>query len=212
MLNIKILTTLAVLILFVSLIGVQSAIAQDESEIPTPISFVSDYADIFGETQEEDLNKVLADVLVSSGLQIYVLVVESMGDLSIEEYGNAVMESWGIDEDDGLNKQLLFIVAMDQGEYNLITSEGLERYVPDEELARINNEVIVGAIEEERGIAVAIVLGIEEIIGSYKTNLDESTTVHRASGATGMRLTDFLGIAMILGLVGILLLINSISF
>ena len=211
-------------ILLVGTVSTQLAIAQNESEVPTPTSFVSDYADIFGETEEEDLNNVLAEVLVNSGLQIYLLVVESMNGASISEYGADVMASWGIDEADGLNKQLLFIVSMDEGVYNIITTQGLERYVSDDELAEINNTVILPALARigdesiepvvtpEDGIAVAMVLGIQEIINTYKDNLDENTTVHRASGATGMRLTDYLGILMILGLVAILLLVNSISF
>lgn len=188
-----------------------AAQAQDEAELPERIDFVSDYVELFEDDVKANLTNALMEVQETAGLEINVLTVQTTAPLEVAEFGYRVLESWGIDESDPDSRYLLFLVAMDEAQYQLITSAGLERFVSDEKLEEIGKDVIIPLIQPE-GLDTAIVVGIDAIINAYAQKLAEiegGREVHRASGAR-LNLTDILGVILIVGAVALLLLINSL--
>jgi len=192
-------------------IGLSSltALAQESGEIVDRISYVSDYAELYSEEHEADLNALFEALLDQQQLEIDLLTVESTGDLSISEYGDEILTQWGISDFQNLRRHLLIIIAVEDGTYNIMTTDALERYLPDSVLQRINENVIIPEAES-RSIQAAMIVGIEEMIDSYMQAVENETPVHTASGATGMSFADWMGILTIVGGVIVLMLLNHI--
>jgi uncharacterized membrane protein YgcG len=190
--------------------------AQDEAEMPERIDFVSDYVELFDEDVKTRLINALTEVQDTAGLEINVLAVETSAPLSVEDYGYAVLDSWGIDESDPEARFLLFVVAMEEGQYQLITSAGLEGVISDDTLGEISSEVIIPAITAE-GLQTAIVLGIDGIINAYAQVVapqdggpqNSGQDVHKASGAS-LDLSDLVGVGLIIAALALLLFVNSL--
>jgi len=192
-------------------IGLSSltALAQESGEIVDRISYVSDYAELYSEEHEADLNALFEALLDQQQLEIDLLTVESTGELSISEYGDEILTQWGISDFQNLRRHLLIIIAVEDGTYNIMTTDALERYLPDSVLQRINENVIIPEAES-RSIQAAMIVGIEEMIDSYMQAVENETPVHTASGATGMSFADWMGILTIVGGVIVLMLLNHI--
>jgi len=128
-----------------SLLGFNLSWAQ---EIPVPINFVSDYANIIDDETEAKLNALLKELKDKTTAEVAVLTVKSTKPFDIFEYGMKVTDQWGIRGSRLKDNGLLFLVASEDRQLHIFTGYGLEGILPDGKLGEIRDRYIIPAFRE----------------------------------------------------------------
>ena len=110
-------------------------------EVPFLSGRVVDEAGILSPAAEEVLTRTLEELESSTGAQVAVLTIPSLGDEALEDYSLRVAETWklgGAERDDGV----LFLVARDDRKMRLEVGHGLEGAIPDVLAGRILDNLV----------------------------------------------------------------------
>jgi len=124
----------------VSLLGFGQGVVQ-AADIPKFSSPVVDSANVLSANAESLLNRTLENFRQTSGPQIAMLIVDSTGSQSIEDFAIDVGRSWGIGDktrDDGV----LLVIAFDDRRLRIEVGSGAEGELTDVEAGRIIDKII----------------------------------------------------------------------
>jgi uncharacterized protein len=90
------------------------------------------FTDTTGTLQELDagIEALCAELEEHNTCELAVLVVQNMGGLAIEEFANAVFNSWGVGQR-GADNGVLFVLAIDERKARIETGYGVEHILPD---------------------------------------------------------------------------------
>jgi uncharacterized protein len=116
------------ILFFVLLAGGFTAFAQDYPEKSNTL--VTDYTNSLSADDKQKLESKLVAFDDSSSTQIAIVLIKSVGDYDINEYGTELGRKWGIGQK-GKNNGLLILAAMDQHKVTIQTGYGAEGPVPD---------------------------------------------------------------------------------
>jgi uncharacterized protein len=111
-----------------------------------PAGFVNDFAHILKPETVAALDQTLTDFEKTSGDEISVVTIPSLGDETIETYAEKLFQEWGIGkakEDNGL----LLLIAPAEHEMRIEVGYGLEPYVTDIASGRIIRETLTPAFQ-----------------------------------------------------------------
>lgn len=124
----------------VLLFAAGTLVAQD---LPEPTGFVNDVANVIAGSQEAQMLNIARAVREQTGAEIAVLTVPSMAPYAtIEDYGIAIGEAWGVgakDEDNGV----ILIVAVGERQVRIEVGYGLEGALPDGRVGSILDQYVV---------------------------------------------------------------------
>ncbi len=123
------------------------ATAAPTLEVPFLSGRVNDYAELIPPETEERIAAKLEAFEGSTGAQLAVLTVPSLGDEVLEEYSLRVAETWGLgreEQDDGV----LLLVARDDRKMRIEVGYGLEARLTDAQCGRILRNVLRPAFRE----------------------------------------------------------------
>lgn len=104
--------------------------------------WVNDYADILTDDQEASVNEMLKTLEDSIGSQLVILTIDSLGELTIEEYSLQVAQDLQIgraSHDDGV----LIMVAIKDRKIRIEVGYGLELVIKNEVADKIIKSIIV---------------------------------------------------------------------
>ncbi len=109
---------------------------------PTDDFYVADYADVLSD-EVEGLIVLNNDLLEKKcGAQVVVVMIDTLGGSSVENYAYTLFNQWGVgskDKDNGL----LILVAVEDGEYWLMTGMGLQDYITAGDLDEMAAEYFI---------------------------------------------------------------------
>ena len=155
---------------------------------------------------EATLNAKLEAFRTNVGPQIAVLVIDSTGNKSIEDYGIDIAREWGIGDkqrDDGV----LLLIALDDRKLRIETGSGIEGDLTDVEAGRIIDGVVVPELKKNDPTA-AVVAGVDalttELSGqsfNYPDEAPASTTT--STGTTEVSIGSVIFGLMIIAFFGI---------
>lgn len=129
--------------------------------VPDFTAPVVDGAGVVDDAIEKSLNARLEQFRVAVGPQIAVLVVDSTGNQTIEDFGIDIAREWGIGDeqrDDGV----LLLIALDDRKLRIETGSGIEGDLTDVEAGRIIDSVVVPELRNDDPTA-AVVAGVEAL-------------------------------------------------
>lgn len=86
-------------------------------ERPTTSGFVFDYQNVIDDEVEQELNKVAEMLNEQNKMQLFILTIPTIGDMTNVDYGVQVIRQWGIGQRD-INNGMLIFATTDQGEGN----------------------------------------------------------------------------------------------
>ena len=148
---------------------------------------VVDEAGVVDDATEDALNAKLEQFRTAVGPQIAVLVVDSTGSKSIEDYGIDVAREWSIGDkqrDDGV----LLLIAVDDRTLRIETGSGIEGDLTDVEAGRIIDSVVVPQLRNDDPTA-AVAAGVDalttELSGQAYDFPDAAPATGAATTATG---------------------------
>jgi uncharacterized protein len=99
-------------------------------DLPRPQGYVSDFAHIIDSQRVRQIEAACGSIERSTGVQIAVVTIDSLGAQSIEDAAYAYYKEWGIGQR-GKDNGVLLLVAKNDREVRIEPGYGLEGVLPD---------------------------------------------------------------------------------
>ncbi|WP_259071573.1 TPM domain-containing protein [Mucilaginibacter sp. X4EP1] len=93
-------------------------------------TLVTDYTNTLSAADQQQLEQKLVAFDDSTSTQIAVVIIKSVGEYDIDDYGQKLGRAWGIGQQ-GKNNGILILVAADDRKVTIQTGYGAEGAVPD---------------------------------------------------------------------------------
>ncbi|HVO02690.1 MAG TPA: TPM domain-containing protein [Candidatus Cybelea sp.] len=143
--------------------------ARADPPIPALTGRVVDQAHIIDASTVASLNHELAGFEQSTGDQVVVVTLPDLKDYSIEQWGRALGNGWGIGQS-GRNNGVLLIVAPADRRLRIEVGNGLQSRLPDSQANEIIQSEIIPRFKEgdmPRGIQYGVDAILASLRGSY---------------------------------------------
>lgn len=149
-----------------------------QSPLPKPTSFVSDFAKVIDAATKRRLEAKLAELEKSTGVELAVVTVGTTGGRDIFDYSVDVACGWGIGPKEGEpGGGALLLVAVKDRMWRVQLSRSLEATLPDDELKKIGDRMVEHFKRGDfgTGIAGAVDEHIARLAPSAKADASKPT-------------------------------------
>jgi uncharacterized protein len=106
-----------------------------------PTGYVNDYAHVLSPTARQQLEALCTEVNDKAKAQIFVVIVPSLGDRSVEDYSLDVATKWGVGPKQTSSGVLIFLAVNDR-KYWVQVGYGLEPILPDGKVGGFGREAV----------------------------------------------------------------------
>lgn len=175
------------IVLFIGLVlCINAAYAQEYPERPTA-GLVNDYTGTLSPQQKQRLDTKLKAFEDSTSNQIAIVMIRSVGDYEIVQYGIGLMRKWGIGTKEKSNG-VLVLVAMDDHKMSVQTGYGLEGALPDivtQQIIQNDMKPLFRAGDYYGGLDSATTDIIKATKGEYKATKKNTVTKGKGGGSAG---------------------------
>lgn len=160
------------LIIYITLIGVSSAFAQQKAVPPQGGFMIHDEANVLSSNDKQMLEYIVKAEADSTSNQIAVLIIPSLEGDDIDAYSNRVFNEWKLGQakrDNGV----LFLISIEDRVMRIEPGRGLEGVLTDAQSSRINRNQVAPFFrrgEYGEGIKAGVVGIIQTIKGEYKND------------------------------------------
>ncbi len=187
------------LILSILLISISIFVYSQELEkIPEINSRLTDKINLFSQQEKQLLENKLTVYEQNNGSQIVVLIIETTGTETIEEYSMRVAEDWKIgrkEHDDGL----ILIVAQFDRKLRIEVGYGLEPIITDAVAKWIIDDIIVPEFKNSNFVD-GINSGVDQLINLSSGEMDfEQVSTSKKQNTIRSRIILILFVIMVLG-------------
>src|SRR5471030_604190 len=117
-------------LLLIIMLLVIGFIAFSQQFPPKSGTLVTDYTNTLPADEKQQLENKLVAFNDSTTTQIAIVIIKSVGQYDINEYGTGLGRAWGIGQK-GKNNGILILVALDDHKVTIQTGYGAEGAVPD---------------------------------------------------------------------------------
>jgi len=135
---------------------------------PETKGYVSDYANVFTESQKSELIKIISDYEKKTSVEIAVVTINDMQGTVLETYATGLFNTWGIGKKQS-NAGLLILLSLDTFDRGLKieVGYGLEEFITDYEASKIIDGVMPLLKNQEYATALRnSVISATSIIGN----------------------------------------------
>jgi uncharacterized protein len=153
-------TTRAVLLLGAVLFALTSMVVTAHAAtiaVPQPQGFVSDFAGVLDAGTKARLTGVIRELKEKTGAEIAVVTVRTTKPETAFDYAMAIAEQWKPGSK-GKDNGVVFLIATDDRELQIVTGYGVEGPLPDGKVGEIRDRIVVPAFragDYARGISDA---------------------------------------------------------
>src|SRR5215831_13843891 len=116
---------------------------------PARKAYVSDYSNILDRTNADDINAKLAGLHQTSKIEFAVLIVDSIGTHSLEDYSAAVFRTWHFDPTNVNDAKIFLLIAAKDSTYRFNVTRALWDDLPDTKL-NAAGELMSDAFAQEK--------------------------------------------------------------
>jgi uncharacterized protein len=108
---------------------------------PKPAAYVNDYAHALSPAARQQLEALCTEVNDKAKAQIFVVIVPSLGDRTVEDYSFDVATKWGVGPKQTSSGILIFLAVNDR-KYWTQVGYGLEPILPDGKVGGFGREAV----------------------------------------------------------------------
>lgn len=160
-----------IVLTFVSMILVLSAVVAQLPQRPNPPTLVTDLAGVFSPQEQAHLEQKLVDFFAQTSTQIAVVTVPDLGGYDVADYAVKLGHSWGIGSEKFDNGILVLIKPKtndSSGKVHIAVGYGLEGVVPDitanqvvenELIPRFKENDMFGGVENATNVLIELTKG-----------------------------------------------------
>jgi uncharacterized protein len=155
---------------------------------PKPSTLVADFTNTLNDSQKEQLERKLVAFDDSTSTQVAVVLIKSVGDYDINEYGTMLGRNWGIGQK-GKNNGILVLVAVGDHKISIQTGYGAEGALPDAITNKIIEEDIKPHFRQSDyygGLDLATDHIIQYTKGEYKADPKKKHGKDEGGGSAGI--------------------------
>lgn len=114
----------------------------DVIDVPAKATgYVNDYARVLSPTARQQLESLCTEVDQKAKAQIFVVIVPSLGDRTVEDYSFDVATKWGVGPK-GTSSGVLIFLAVNDHKYWVQVGYGLEPILPDGKVGGFGREAV----------------------------------------------------------------------
>ncbi len=149
-----------------------------------PTGFLNDFAHVLSATDSSAINTKLTAFNKSTGIEMAVVTIPTLGDETIESYATKLFEEWGIggkEKDTGL----LMLIAPNDRTARIEVGYGLEGTVTDLQAGNIVRNVMIpafkngdyaGGIDKSVDVLSGIIVGDPTVVNAYSDASSNSSS------------------------------------
>jgi tetratricopeptide (TPR) repeat protein/uncharacterized membrane protein YgcG len=143
--------------------------AQTKPQLPARTGYVSDFTGVVNQTTRQQLENLLTNVKLKTGIEFDIAVVDSTGGQEISVYAGQLAQDWGVGSHNSPKKSLLLVLAV--GEKTSFTrfSRSVQRQLPEGVLGemgqRMRSHVEAGQFSE------GLEAGVRHFVNAMATKL-----------------------------------------
>lgn len=143
--------------------------AQKPTELPTPTTYVNDFAHVLTPESARSLEDLCAAVHNQAGADLVVVTVKTLDNgMSIEEFSTQLEEKWKVGKK-GVDRSALVVLSLDPKRLRVETGYGLEGILPDAKVGRIIDPAVPLVQSGDYSQALlTIVQGLANVIAADK--------------------------------------------
>ncbi|KAF0819815.1 MULTISPECIES: TPM domain-containing protein [unclassified Cytobacillus] len=162
-----------------------------EESIPQPAGdiYVQDFAGVLNEQEKSELNSLGRQLEDQTTAQAAVLIVETIGNRTIEEYANEAFRSYGIGSA-AENNGVLLVVSMQDRKVRIEVGYGLEGRIPDGKAGRILDQITIPYLQNgqpNNAVIETYKVLVQEAAGEVNLgNSGEYTDAGKEDGGIGI--------------------------
>jgi tetratricopeptide (TPR) repeat protein len=112
-----------------------------QSKLPAPTTHVSDAAAAIGDQVKRQLENILTNLQLRSGINLTVVTVKTTGGLDIYDFSFDLARDWNIGLRTSTNKSLLLVIAVDDKLSLTQISKGIARQLPEGALGELGQRL-----------------------------------------------------------------------
>jgi uncharacterized protein len=128
----------------------------DVVDVPAkPTGYVNDYARVLSPAARQQLEALCTEVNDKAKAQIFVVIVPSLGDRTVEDYSFDVASKWGVGPKQTSSGVLIFLAVNDH-KYWTQVGYGLEGILPDGKVGGFGREAVPYLRQGNYDAAVAL--------------------------------------------------------
>lgn len=124
------------LLVFLVLLGFSSFAQDNIPEKPSPPKLVNDYTGTLSSDEQDQLERKLVAYNDSTSTQIAVVIVKSLNDYEVADFGARLFNKWNIGQSKE-NNGVLLLISIGDRKVNITTGYGAEPYITDAYSRRI---------------------------------------------------------------------------
>lgn len=153
-------------------------------KVPAFREYVNDYANVINPQDEQEIIRYCSDLEDTTGIQLAVLTMPSLGGEDITSFAIRTCEEWGIGQK-GSDNGALLLLAMEERDLRIEVGYGLEGKLTDAKCGLILRNVVIPELREGN-YSRGLLKGIQNMGGVASDNAElVSKSVANGSSASG---------------------------
>lgn len=142
--------------------------------LPPPTRYVADYADAVDTAQEDELNGLLQQLELTTGVQHIIVTIRSTKGVPLERFAPQLAKAWRLHRE-GLDKMVLFVLATEEGKYRFEVGRELAGFLTPRCLAQsgyvLRQCIQAGKVSD--GIYQCNLRIIQRVVSQYRVRLSD---------------------------------------
>jgi tetratricopeptide (TPR) repeat protein/uncharacterized membrane protein YgcG len=170
--------------LFLSL-GVNQ-LAQTTQKLPAPSGHVNDFAGVLNEQARQQLENILANLKLKTGIEFDVATVQSIGGQDISAFSLHLAKDWNVGARTTLKKSLLMVVAVDEKVSFTVFSKSVQNDLPEGVLGEMGQRMrtLIDASQFSEGLNAGVQHFVTSLSQKLAFNTDDFDKAPAVSPAT----------------------------
>jgi tetratricopeptide (TPR) repeat protein/uncharacterized membrane protein YgcG len=133
-------------------------LAQTTKKLPAPSGHVNDFAGVVNEQARQQLENILANLKVKTGIEFDVATVQSTGGQDISAFSLQLAKDWNVGARTTLKKSLLMVVAVDEKLSFTVFSKSVQSDLPEGVLGEMGQRMrtLIDASQFSEGVNAGV--------------------------------------------------------
>ncbi|MGH9928788.1 MAG: TPM domain-containing protein, partial [Pyrinomonadaceae bacterium] len=157
--------------LFLSL-GINQ-LAQTPQKLPAPTGHVNDFAGVVNEQTRQQLENILANLKLKTGIEFEIVTVQSTGGVDISEFSLQLARDWNIGARTSARKSLLLVLAVNEKTSFTRFSKSVQNDLPEGVLGEMGQRMRARA--DAGQFSESLNTGVQYFVNSLAQKLAFST-------------------------------------
>lgn len=146
-------------------------------DAPKPARLVNDFANIFSESEKQELEKILVSIDDSTSNQIVVVTVKDFGGMDKAQFATELGQKWGVGGDAKKDNGIVILIKPktkeSKGEAHIAVGYGLEAAIPDITANHIIDNTMIPYFKENKYFE-GVLAGVKDVYLAAKGEYNEA--------------------------------------